>query len=253
MKHLKTLLKLKTSKELNYSMVPKTLLEELLSENLVVVRTLTPKRKKVLINEHFLEVYKDIEKLEDISTRAQLIQASTHTKKISISPQDGLYINGNCKIQNVQLPIFDKSAIFLKELPKIDGDIPVVGLENYENLLYFESLLKHFQEENILFVYRNKAMREFFRTITNKKIYFGDFDLAGISIYLNEILPLDKTIKFFIPKDLDILLPKFGNRYLYEKHLDKYKNLSSENKNIQDIIEIIHKNQKSLEQEYFNI
>jgi len=251
MRYLQTLLKLKKDKELNYSAVPQSLLKKLLEENLVSIVTLTPKRKKVNVNEEFFEVYKDIGKLEDITTRSELIHSNTHTKEISIKPQEGLYISGNCMIGEVQLPLFEKSAVFLKEIPKIDEDILVVGLENYENLIYFKSLLPLFQNNNILFVYRNKTMREFFRSISNKKIYFGDFDLAGIAIYLNEILPLDTTIKYFIPKDLDILIAQFGNNYLYEKQLSQYKNLSSTNPNIQKVIDTIHKNQKSLEQEYF--
>jgi len=251
MKYLQTLLKLKKNKELNYSAVPQSLLKKLLEENLVSISTLTPKRKKVRVKEEFFEVYKDIEKLEDVTTRSELIHSHTHTKEIVISPQEGLYLNGNCLLKNVQLPLFEKSAIFLKEIPIIDENILIVGLENYENLIYFKSLLSLFQNDNILFVYRNRTMREFFRTIPNRKIYFGDFDLAGIAIYLNEIVPLDNTIEYFIPKDLDIIIAQFGNNYLYEKQLSHYKNLSSTSPKIQKIIDTIHTNQKSLEQEYF--
>ena len=253
MRYLKTLLKLKANKELNYSSVPESLLQKLQEENLVTVVTLSPKRKKVKVKEEFFNVYSNIEKLEDITTRAELIQSNAHTKEISISPQEGLYINGNCLINNVKLPLFQKSAIFLKEIPQIDENILVVGVENYENLIYFESLLHLFQNENILFVFRNKTMREFFRTIPNKKIYFGDFDLAGIAIYLEQIYPLDNGIDFYIPQDLDIIIPNFGSNYVYEKQLNQYKNLSCANEKIQEIIDIIHTNQKSLEQEYFLI
>jgi hypothetical protein len=251
MRYLKILLKLKSHKELNYSLVPETLLKELVDENLISIITLTPKRKKVVVKDEFFEVYKDIEKLEDITTRADLIKANTHTKKMKISPQDGLYINGNCTIAGVKLPLFKNSAVFLKELPKIKEDILIVGVENYENLIYFESSLKHFQKENILFVYRNKAMIEFFKTTQNKKIYFGDFDLAGLDIYLHQILPLNIDIKLYIPQNLDKLIENFGSNYLYTKQLNKYKNLKTNNSKIQDIIEMIHRYQKSLEQEYF--
>jgi len=51
MRYLKTLLKLKQNRELNYSSIPKTLLEELLSEGLVEVVGL--RRKKVVVNQYF--------------------------------------------------------------------------------------------------------------------------------------------------------------------------------------------------------
>lgn len=251
MRYLKTLLKLKEEKEVNYSSVPEILLQELQGEQLVQVITLSPKRKKVKVNAQFLEVYKDIEKLENITTRSELIKANTHTKKLKISPQNGLYVNGNSTISDIQLPLFENSALFLKELPKIAEDITLVGVENYENLIYFLNSLNLFNDKQILFIYRNKAMMELFRNIPNKKLYFGDFDLAGIDIYLHQIKPLNTNIEFVIPKDLDILIKDFGDNHLYKKQLSKYKNLKSDDLKIQTIIDTIHKYQKGLEQEYF--
>lgn len=251
MRYLKTLLKLKEKKEINYSTIPLTLLKKLQDEQLVKVITLSPKRKKVIVNDQFFEVYKDIEKLEDINTRAELIKSNTHTKRVKISPQDGLYVSGNCTINDIQLPLFENSALFLKELPKISEDIILIGVENYENLIYFVNSLNLFKSKQILFVYRNKAMLELFRTLPNKKIYFGDFDLAGIDIYLHQIKPLNTNIEFVIPKDLDILIKDFGDNHLYKKQLSKYKNLKSDDPKIQTIIDTIHKYQKGLEQEYF--
>ncbi|MEA3289230.1 MAG: hypothetical protein U9Q04_03520 [Campylobacterota bacterium] len=251
MKHLKSLLKLKENKELNYSQLPNTLIKELLEEDLIVIKTITPKRKKIIVKEQFYKVYKDIEKLQNISTRIGLIESNTHTKKINISPQDGLYINGNCTINDIQLPLFKNSALFLKDIPTISKDITVVGVENYENLIYFDRCLKYFEDTNILFVYRNKAMLELFKTIPNKKIYFCDFDLAGIDIYLHQIIPLGKDIELFIPKNIEQLIKKYGTNHTYKKQLNKYKNLKSENRKIQELIDTIKKYQKGLEQEYF--
>jgi hypothetical protein len=244
-------MKLKQEKELNYSAIPKKLLNELLQEDLVSIKTISSNKKKVIITKLFLEQYKDIEKLEDVATRSNLTKLSYQTKSIKISPQDGLYISGDCIVDNVKLPLFNLSAIFLKQIPKIAKDTLVVGVENYENLIYFESTLKYFQSQNILFVYRNQAMMRLFKDISNKIIYFGDFDLAGIEIYLKQILPINSNIKLFIPSNLDILIKKYGNNYLYKKQINRYSSLKSEDQNIQNIIDTIHKYQKCLEQEFF--
>jgi len=254
MKHLKTLLKLKEYGELNYSTVPKTLITLLKDEMLIDIITLSSKRKRVVVKEQFYKVYKDIENIYDATTRKELIHANTHTKAKAIAPQDGLYINGNCEIENVKLPLFNNSAIFLKEFPKISKDILIIGVENFENLVYFQSQVKFFQNKNILFVYRNSSMLrwfESFKNLENEIIYFGDFDLAGVDIYLNEILPRNKNISFYIPKNIEKLIEQHGTNELYKNQLNRYKNISSTIKSIQNLIDTIHKNQKGLEQEFF--
>ena len=250
MRYIKTLLKLKELGELNYSQLPQTLIKELRDENLIEIKTLSANKKKIIVKEAFYIKYKNLKEIQNSSTRAQLSKI-THTKKIKISPQDGLYINGKCDIEGVKLPLFSNSALFLKEAPKISKNILIIGVENFENLLYFESQLKYFQKSNILFVYRNSAMLKFFQTLENKIIYFGDFDLAGINIYQTEILPRCKSVTFFIPHNIEELIMNDGSVKLYKKQYNKYKNIKSENRNIQNLIDIINKNQKALEQEYF--
>ena len=168
-----------------------------------------------------------------------------------ISPQDGLYINGNCIIAGVNLPLFKDSALFLKQIPAVSKDILIVCLENFENLIYFKSQTKYFQDENILFVFRNSAMLKFIEELENDIIYFGDFDLAGIFIYETQVLARSKKVKFYIPKNIENLIVKYGSKSLYSKQYNKYKSLKSKNKDIENLINIINKNQKVLEQEYF--
>ncbi len=252
MRYIKTLLKLKEFKELNFSQVPTNLMKQLKDENLIDIKTVSANKKKIIVKEQFLIKYKDLEKIQNSSTRAQLSKIS-HSKKVKISPQDGLYLNGICKIEGVQLPLFKNSALFLKEFPKISKDILVIGLENFENLIYFESLLNYFQDDNILFIYRNGAMLKFLESIENEIIYFGDFDLAGISIYQKEILPRCRNVTFFIPNSIEEIIIKNGSVDLFKKQYNKYKNIKSEDESIQKLIDIINKYQKAIEQEYFII
>ena len=250
-KYMQTLLKLKEQKELNFSSVPKELLNSLLDEKLVFVKTITGRKKRVIVNEVFLEVYKDLEDIQNATTRSELINEKSHSKTKKISVQDGLYINGNCEILGVKLPLFNKSAVILKEIPVIEEDILIIVVENFENLIFWENQLEFFQKENILFIFRNKKMLEFIKNIKNRIIYFGDFDLAGIDIFQTQIKKRNKNIEFFIPKKIEELIEKYGNRTLYSKQWNKYNNIISEDDKIQQLINIIIKYQKGLEQEFF--
>ncbi|MEA3354779.1 MAG: hypothetical protein U9Q33_13285 [Campylobacterota bacterium] len=251
MRYIKTLLKLKEFGELNYSQVAKPLIDELKNESLIDIKTISKKRKKVVVKDQFYKVYSDIENIEQSTTRAQLVKTLADTKVKKISPQDGLYINGKCTIEAIELPLFNNSALFLKDIPKIEDDILVVCVENFENLIYFKSQLKYFQDDNILFVYRNSAMLEFIESIKNKIIYFGDFDLAGIFIFETQILSKNNNIEFFIPKDIEEIIIKHGSKELYKKQYNKYRDIKSKEENLQNLINIINKNQKVIEQEYF--
>lgn len=250
-KYMQTLLKLKELKELNYSAVPKELLKQLLDKKLVVVKTLSAKRKKIFTSEAFFEEYKDLENIQNATRRAQLIAPQSHSKAKKISPQDGLYLNGNCQILDVKLPFFSKSAVFLKEIPGISKDILIVVVENFENLIFWEEQLRYFQKENILFIFRNKMMLKFIENIENKIIYFGDFDLAGIDIFQTQVLVKNKNIEFFIPQNIEENIKQYGSRELFSKQFNKYKNIKSQDSKMQNLIDIIIENQKSLEQEFF--
>ena len=245
MQYLKTLLKLKQNKELNYSQIPKKLLQTLKEEGLINI--IGTSKKKVVINEYFNIVYKDIEKISSANSRSELSKISNSELK-QISPMSGFFVNGICKLDNIILPIASKSALFLKKLPKIEQNITVVVVENFENML---SPTNIFDKKDILFIYRNKALLDILQDLDNEIFYFGDFDLAGVSIYLNELLVRNKNIKLFIPKDIKMLLDKFGSHKLYKKQFAKYKNLKSDIKEVQDLIDTLHSTQKSLEQEWF--
>ena len=63
-------------------------------------------------------------------------------------------------------------------------------------------------------------MREWIETLENEYIHFGDYDLSGINIYINEMIPrLKKSKKYsmFIPFNIESLIDKYGDRELFEK------------------------------------
>lgn len=251
MRYIKTLLKLKEQRVLNYSNVPKKLLQELLDEELVKIQSSSASRRKVSVTLAFDSYYKNLEKIELAQTRAALIEAKTDTKKKKVSPQDGLYLCGNIFINGIDLNLFDESSLFIKNIPKIEKDVLVIGVENFENLIYAKKQFYLFRERKIIFVFRNKKMLEFLESLENKIIYFGDFDLAGIFIYENEILKRAKKAEFFLPKNLEYYIEEYGSKELFEKQINKYKNLKVKDEKLQALINFINEKQKVLEQEFF--
>jgi len=100
-------------------------------------------------------------------------------------------------------------------------------------------------------VARNPYMREWIETLENEYIHFGDYDLAGINIYLNKIIPrLKKSKKYsmFIPVNIETLIQKYGDCELYEKQ-KQYKDLITKDIQINKLIATIRDNKKSIEQE----
>ncbi len=98
MRYLKSLQKLYTQKELNYSAIPKKLIQKLEDENLIDIKRVTAKGKKVIAKEEFFNVYSNLKDIETATTRAELTLAKSDSKQKHISPQDGLFISGNAMI-----------------------------------------------------------------------------------------------------------------------------------------------------------
>jgi hypothetical protein len=254
MRYYKTLLKLKQEGSMSRSSVPDKLFFELHDEGLIRIEQLSARKQKVHITPDFLVHYQDLEAISTATTRAELSQKGFNTKEKKISPQEGLYLNGVCQLfPTLFLPIVEESAFFVKRVPEIAGDITIVVVENFENLIYHQHIASLMQLSQYLVIFgRNNLLYQFLKeSNANKIIYFGDFDLAGISIYLHEIYPCNNHISFFIPHNIESLIKEYGVSSLYTKQFTKYKELSNSIVQIQTLINTIHSTQKSLEQEFF--
>lgn len=89
--------------------------------------------------------------------------------------------------------------------------------------------------------------------ITNRILYFGDFDLAGIRIYEAEFKRrLGEKISFIIPDDLEKRLRQNGNPILYSKQLNNgFSSVSSPSGELNRLIAMLHRMQSAYEQEGF--
>lgn len=135
---------------------------------------------------------------------------------------------------------------------RIPEDVWIVGVENGENFKQIRQQRYLFEKHRTLFVCRypqSKELRKWLMSVPNTYLHFGDFDLAGINIYLSEFYPyLGSRSSFFIPSDIDERL-QTGNRELYDKQYAKYKNLKVENERLQGLINLIHHYHRTYEQE----
>ena len=70
---------------------------------------------------------------------------------------------------------------------------------------------------------------------------FGDFDLAGIHIFLSEFqkhLGTERTF-FLIPEDISSRL-RCGSTRRYNEQYARYKDIKSDRREIQQLIDLIH-------------
>jgi tetratricopeptide (TPR) repeat protein len=113
------------------------------------------------------------------------------------------------------------------------------------------------EDINPLFVSRypqnqNKDVIKWLSSIPNNYLHFGDFDIAGIGIYLNEYKKylIDKAT-FFIPEYLEKELRENGNRERYNVQKVNFKLNEIEENKLLKLIDLINTQKKGLDQEYY--
>lgn len=148
------------------------------------------------------------------------------------------------------------TAVFIQSPDKfrVTDDILIVGMENGENFRQIRRQHNLFGSRKALFVSRypqSADLRNWLADIPNLYLHFGDFDLAGIHIYLTEFYKyLGNRASFFIPADIEEKL-KNGNGTLYDKQYARYKNMSVTDPRLLPLVKMIHRYRKVYEQEGF--
>ena len=106
--------------------------------------------------------------------------------------------------------------------------------------------------KHLLFVSRypqSSDLRLWLQSIPNRYIHFGDFDLAGIHIFLTEFYPyLGERSSYLIPSDIERRLAE-GSQKRYDDQYAKFHKLKSEIPSIQMLIDLINKYHKGYDQE----
>lgn len=211
-----------------------------------------------------LSLYIEVSNKEEI-TRSELVAASSDSKRFKVRTFKGFLVNCYAPTKatldskqillNPVIGTFQFIYDFEKFIPS--SDITIVGIENPSNFRHIEKQKHLFSDITPLFVSRypqnqSKDLIKWLQSIPNSYLHFGDFDFAGIGIYLNEFKRhLDKKAIFFSPKNIDELIQKFGNRERYDQQKTNFDINNVEEKNILKIIALIHKYRKGLDQEIF--
>lgn len=152
------------------------------------------------------------------------------------------------------------SAIYLADwkffIPP--SDALIIGVENMENFLMirrqenlFSSCL-HQDETQILFVARyafSSDLVQWLGRIHNRYLHFGDFDLAGINIFLTQFQPaVGSRGSFLIPSDIEERL-RHGSRQRYDEQYSKYQQFTTNATDLNKLISMIHLYRRCYDQE----
>lgn len=232
-------------------------------------RLFISKRENVAayLSNHFgisnLEEYINTLAAEEQS-RAGNVAISGNSKLQSVRTFKGFLVNSYDAIK-VDL---DGNPIFIHPSPgsytficDYEGFIPdplvtIVGIENPENFRQVEKQRYLFANIQPLFVSRypqNNDLIKWLTAIPNHYLHFGDFDFAGINIYQNEFKKhLGEKASFFLPENTELLLQNFGNRDLFNRQYSSVADYSLyTEKNTREVLRLMLKYKKGLEQEVF--
>lgn len=258
------------------SKINNTLLEELLTEGLLLVISRGSKKsyrardvnalRRYLIDKD--ESYRMLD-VDMSDSRASMAVETGNSKLVTIRSCPGFPVNtyepiecflcGEPFLVNPQEGTF----FFVSEWEKftIPEDVVVLGIENMENFrmirkqkAFFENYLQtHRLSKRVLFVSRypqSTDLRKWLSTISNHYLHFGDFDLAGINIFLSEFQKFigNNRSTYLIPEDIEERL-KSGSRKRYDEQLCHFNEIKSDNRELQQLIDLIHIERKAYDQE----
>lgn len=134
------------------------------------------------------------------------------------------------------------------------AEATIIGVENSENFRYLEKQNELFPYGKTLFVSRypqSGDLAKWLQGIKNPYVHYGDFDFAGINIYLNEFKQrLGGRAEFFVPEDIVSLFHRYGNRELYDRQatIAPVRNRLQES-GLEKLWDLINAEKKGVEQE----
>ncbi len=275
LKIAKVLVKLKQGEIIPSSSAKSKLINELIAEKIIWQKGRHHKTLQLLNEEslnNFLSNQLQINNLEDyilalenpIATRSDFVKIASDSKKSKERVFKGFLVNSytpiKAKLNNKEFLInpISGSFVFIYDFEsfEVEKDITIVGIENSENFRNIEKQAHLFKNIKPLFISRypqnqNKDFIKWIKSIPNNYLHFGDFDIAGIGIYMNEYKKhLGEKASFFVPKDINKSIKK-GSRERYDKQKMNFKISETQEKNLSKLIKLIQKEKKGLDQEYY--
>lgn len=252
------------------SALPKHIAEILCSEGYLTVRAHGSRRSFSAIDtkalRNFLSTkYGDLDGGDDnYHTRAQQASVSGNSKQVYVRSCPGFPVNSyepiGCILNGCEFVIAPQegSFIFIADWKTfvVPEDIVIVGIENMENFRMIRQQRELFEStignKRLLFVSRypqSTDLRMWLQTLSNPYIHFGDFDLAGIHIFLTEFYPyLGNRSSYFIPADIEKRL-KNGSMERYNLQYPRFHGIGTDILSLQNLIDTINKHHRCYDQE----
>jgi len=253
------------------SRIPKAMRETLLGEGLITVtvhgsrksvRALDASRLKQFLIDND-EKFRILD-VEGNTSRAELASSTGNSKLVSVRSCPGFPVNSyepiECKLNGEAFVVHPVNGSFTFicdwQSFSVPEDVIVVGIENMENFRLVQRQKYLFEEclggNKLLFVSRypqSTDLREWLKSIPNRYVHFGDFDLAGIKIFQTEFeRHVGERASFMIPSDIEDRI-KNGSSKRYDDQFSHSGNISSKDPGVQALIDIINKYRKGYDQE----
>lgn len=247
------------------------MLDELMAEGLLTVVTRGSRQsyrardiealKRFLIDKD--ESYRMLD-VNAFDSRASMAAETGNSKLVKVRSCPGFPVNTyeamTCLLNDREMVInpVEGSFLFITDWKafSIPKDVVVVGVENMENFRMIRQQRKLFESEigkhRFMFVSRypqSTDLRSWLQSIPNRYVHFGDFDLAGIHIFMTEFHQyLGERSSFFIPSDIEKRLQN-GSQERYDSQLSRFGNLKCDDKWIQAVVDLINKYHRCYDQE----
>ena len=269
-----TLQRLMNGESVDASILRKDFANTLMSEGLLTVQTHGSRRVfrtiDALALKNFLQSrYEELRTIGDeipdrYVNRSKQAAETGNSKLVKVRSCPGFPVNSyepiTCLICGDEFVINppEGSFVFIDDWQSfiIPKDTIVVGIENMENFRKVRQQRYLFEKEigssQILFVSRypqSTDLHDWLQSIPNRYIHFGDFDLAGIHIFLTEFYKsLGNRSSFLIPSDIEQRISN-GSQIRYNDQYAKYHTLHCDISYLQSLIDIINKCHRCYDQE----
>lgn len=209
----------------------------------------------------------------EISDRGSQAADTGNSKLVSVRSCPGFPLNSfepiSCKLGEVDFIVAPQEGSFLFVCDwksfVVPDDVVLVGIENMENFRlvrrqqeFFTNYVRQLFGEyrKILFVSRypqSTDLRRWLSGIPNQYLHFGDFDLAGINIFLTEFQQyIGRRASMVIPDDIEGRLAT-GSASRYDDQYHRFHSLTSQLPDVARLINLIHQYRRCYDQEgYIN-
>jgi len=275
---IENLQRLLSGESIPYSALPKSLVESLLEEGLLSVAYHGTKRRLIAhnaaalagtlpeYNEALIDLDAAARLLTDDNSRSAQAALSGNSKTCSQRSTPGFLVNSYSRIdcmlggQPLEIGPAEGSAIYIADWQSFipPASTLIIGIENTENFLCIRQQKDLFDdcmlqdESDILFVSRyafSSDLMAWLASVTNRYVHFGDFDPAGISIFLSQFKPyVGERGSFLIPQDIEQRISR-GSRQRYDSQYAGYSTLTTDDPDLSRLMAMIHKYRRCYDQE----